>query len=583
MKRIIAMILFAFIIAFSANITAYAGDGEGNVSGGGGGMGSGTAENIWHNGEDGVRVTVVRASDNKPVSTPIDLTNKDESNVLINFGKVCKLQYKSGTSLSTSTSEYTCINPSQSLPKIISDGGNTNITAIKSYFCSEWAVQKISDWTGIPYDSLTGGTYKLLLEPIAYFTFEGFKLAATATEAALYDQKLSGGLRSKMVSLSHQNLPLSMFLEHADMGYPAYAGSITKAQSDTTIINQLGLGIVKFRDDGDGGSDPTPPSSSTATYRTDTDVITAVTLSSDDEIDPDHPASVTFHIGGGTYSMTNIVIPEGESQLVWCKWHTPPTPQTMSISVSASKGSLSCNSISASIVSMDGHEPPDPTASDRNDSFTASSVPSPATTLSNSWGVWSGYWVPNWIWHEDWHWISDSSSPTGGHWEDEGQWVDEGQWEYYFTSYHATLSASVSLMPSSHDWSAKGKEMKSGYGVTISVTGVLGSNAPQTHVTAPQTGLSYFPEFKYQTYWRHLDCSPSGNSAALRFKQNIYSTYNDRVHFTPLWYPDGTYTVYTYLEDAWTPAGMLSENLTDYVKISGNVYDDWHIGPKLVD
>ena len=584
MKRIFAIILFVCILAFGTSIAAYAGDGEGNISGGGGGMGSGTAENVWHNGEDGVRVTVVRTSDNKPVSTPIDLTNKNESNVVFNFNKVCKLQYKNGTSLLMTTATYHYINPSKSLPTIITGNSSNNIAAIKSYFTDELIIKYIATLTSISYDSLTDGTYKLLLEPLTYFTFEGFKMAMTATEAAKYDQMLSGGLRSKMISLTHQNLPLSMFLQTADMGYPAFPGkgeSTSKPQSDTTIINKLGLGIVKFKDD--GGSNPTSPASSTATYRADTDVITSVTLSTDDEIDLDHAAKITFHINGGTYTMTNIVIPEGESQLVWCKWHTPSTPQTINISVSASKGSLDVNSITANIVSVDGHEPPDPTASDRNDSFTTPTVPSPATSTSNSWGVWSGYWVPNWVWHEDWEWVSDSSSPTGGHWKDKGKWVDEGSWHYDFTSYHATLSASMSLMPSSHDWSAKGKEMKSGYGVTVSVNGVNGSNAPLSHVTAPQTGLSYFPEFKYQTYWRHLDCTATGTSAALQFQKNIYSTYNDRVQYTPLWYPDGTYTVYTYLEDAWTPAGMLSENLTDYVKIKGSCFDDWHIGPKLVD
>ncbi len=64
----------------------------------------------------------------------------------------------------------------------------------------------------------------------------------------------------------------------------------------------------------------------------------------------------------------------------------------------------------------------------------------------------------------------------------------------------------------------------------------------------------------------------------MRPKEQKHSAYYRRVHFTPLWYPDGTYTAYTCLEDAWTPAGMLSANLTDYVKIKGNVYDDWHVG-----
>ncbi len=581
MKRVLASVLFILIFILCANVSAFAdGGGSGNMNGGGGEMGGGSSANYWNNGDDGIRVTVVCASSHEPVSTPIDLTNKNESDVHLHFGKVSKLQYKNGSVISPTAKTYTYKNPSQALPTVITGNSSNNIAAIKSYFCSEWAARQIASWTGISYDSLTGGTYKLLLEPLSYFTFNGLKWAMTATEAAKYDQTLSGGLRAKMVSLSHQNLPLSLFLQTPDMGYPAYSGSTSTAQSDSTIINQLGLGIVKFKDD----PDPTPlPSDSKVTYRCNTDVVTSVTLSSDGEINPDHTASVTFHVLGGSFTVTDIVIPAGESQLVWCKWHTPSTPQTVNISVSATKGSLNIGSVSASIVSVDGHEPPDPTASDRNDGFTAPTIPSPATTTSNTWGIWSGYWVPNWVWHEDWHWHSDSNSPSGGHWKDEGKWVDEGKWNYDFTSYHATLSANMSLMPDAKDPSRQGKEMKSGYGVDITVNGDLSSNAPASHVTAPQTGLTYFPEFKYQTYWRHLDCTPSGTSAAFQFMPNIYSTYNNRVHFTPLWYPDSKYTAYTYLEDAWTPAGMLSENITDYVTIKGNLYNDWHIGPKLVD
>jgi hypothetical protein len=43
--------------------------------------------------------------------------------------------------------------------------------------------------------------------------------------------------------------------------------------------------------------------------------------------------------------------------------------------------------------------------------------------------------------------------------------------------------------------------------------------------------------------------------------------------------PDGAYTVNTWLIDAWTPAGMLSANLTDSLTISGNLWQDWHIAP----
>jgi hypothetical protein len=234
-------------------------------------------------------------------------------------------------------------------------------------------------------------------------------------------------------------------------------------------------------------------------------------------------------------------------------------------------------------VSLDNNEPPDPTADDRNDDFTMPSLPSNPQTTSNSWGVWSAVWVPKWVWHEDWHWITDPSSPTGGHWKDKGKYVDEGSWKYTYTGYKAYLSASMSLLPDDKVWSAKGKRMGSGYGAKINVTSSMSTTAPAAHYTCAQTGVTYFPEFQYKDYWRHLALTANGSSSTLAFKLNIYSTYYRGVHFTPIWFPDGRYTVYGYLGDAWTPAGMLSMNLNDYVTIKGNVYDDWHIGPKLTD
>ena len=581
MKKFLSLVFcIVFVLLIPCNAFA---EGEGNMDGGGGFMGGGTGTNYWHEGEDGVRVTVIRISDSKPVSTPIDLTNYNESNVVGHFGKKCKLQYRSGASLSGTAVTYSATNPAKALPRIISSGGNANISAIRSYFTDRQIIKRISELNNITYDTLIDGKYKLLIEPIAYFTFNGYKMAMTATEAALYDQKLSGGLRSKMVSLTHQNLPLSMFLEKADLGYAAYTGSTNRAQPDSTIISSLGLGIVKFKEEPPDSVIPTPGSESAFTYRINTDVITSVTLNAGSEINPSSPARVIFNIGGSSYSVTNIVIPEGDSQLVWVKWHTPPTPQKVNISISASKGSLSVSSITADVISLDKNEPPNPTADDRNDDFTMPNLPSNPQTTSNSWGLWSAVWVPKWVWHEDWHWIKDASSPTGGRWKDKGKYVDEGKWKYTYTSYRASLSANMSLLPDDKVWSARGKKMGSGYGVKINVTSSLSTTAPGAHYTCAQTGVTYFPEFQYKDYWRHLALTANGSSSTLVFKNNIYSTYNRGVHFTPLWFPDDKYTIYAYLGDAWTPAGMLSMNLNDYVTIKGNVYDDWHIGPKLVD
>ena len=98
-------------------------------------------------------------------------------------------------------------------------------------------------------------------------------------------------------------------------------------------------------------------------------------------------------------------------------------------------------------------------------------------------------------------------------------------------------------------------------------------------MTAAQNAVTYFPEFGYENYWRLLEAEISGRSTTFQFKANPYSTYSRRTHFTPIWYPDGSYTPYTWLLDCWTPAGMLSMNLTDSVTIRGNLWEEWHIAP----
>jgi hypothetical protein len=542
-------------------------------NGGGRGMGNGSGGSYW-NDEDGVRITVVRSSDNKPVSRPFDMTNYNENNVNTFFIQKSKLHYRNGSVLQPGYGIYKSCRAAKVIPKIITESGNANIAAIRYYFTKELIIKYIAQCVGTSYLKLTDGKYKLLLEPIAYFYFDGYKYAMTATEAALYDEALGGGLRAEMVSLTHQQLPLSMFLEHPDLGYPAFHGNKRGRQSDSMIISQLGLGVVKFKDDGSGGSDNT-------VYRCNTDVITSVYLSADDEVNPNSPASVTFHILGGSYTVNNIVIPAGESQLVWVKWHTPSKPQTVNISVTSSKGWLSDDNITAKVEVLTEKTPPDPTVTDRNDSFKAVSPPNHASVSAASWTVWNAYWVPNWAWKSNFVWVDHPDWQSGGEWVDSGKWVDEGKWNFNCNSYSASLSAKMSLLPDDKDPTANGKQMKSGYGVKNSVSANVSSTV-SSWVTGAQTAITYFPEFQYKKYWRVLDLITGGLNADFAFKKNPYSTYGRRVHFTPIWYPDGTYTAYTYLEDVWTPAGMLSANLTDSTQISGNVYDDWHVGPEMV-
>ena len=563
MKRIFAFFLSILLILGICPMSALADTGgSGNVDGGGGSMGQGTSQNSWNPGMDGVRVTVIYSETQKPASASIDLTSKTPA-IKIHFGKVSKIQYRDGSSISPTTSSYVYYNPAITMPRIISTGSSkASIEAIKKYFCDEIIVRYIAELTGISYDDLITGKYKLLLEPIAYFKHNGIMYAMTAHEAALYDNQTGGALRRTMTSLTHKNLPLAMYLEYSDLGFAAYSGPTNKTCSNDTIIAYLGMGIVRFEEQPPEQPEPTDYDYE---YRVDTDVITPVTLYAGSEINPDGPATVTFTIKGSTYRMSNIVIPEGDSQLAWVKWHTPSEPQDITITVRTNRGALSQTTIKAKVVDLSGNDPPDPKATDTAGSWRPSSVPSREEKSYAAWSVWWAQWHPYWVWHS-----------TG---DGDGYWVDEGWYDFFRDNYSASMTATTRIEPDEKVPTAAGDTMKSGYGVSNTVTATVSTSAPMSHYTYGQTAVSYFPEFNYTTYWRLLDRLSSGKTARFQFAENIYSTYKQRVHFSPVWFPDGSYTVNTHVMDIWTPAGMLCANLTDSVTISGSLYDDWHIAP----
>lgn len=411
MKYLRIFILAALLSFIAPSHPIYAA-GEGNIDHGGGSMGQGTSTNKWTPGDEGVRVTVVRMEDYAVVATPIDLTNKRLSGIG-HFNKVSKLQYTTGAALSPSMSGYTCARPEQALPKIISSQslGQASIEEIKSYFTDEQVIRSIAGYIGMDFNSLINGDYRLLIEPIAYVTFQGAKIAMTATEAALYDEQTGGAVRSVLPTVAFQNLPLSMFLESPDLGYPAWDGPTSGVRTNHEVKTALGLGIVRFNE-----RPPEPPVVDTYdyVYRVNTEVITAVDVSGG-QSDPDHPVSVTFHIGGRSYRVNDIYYPSGDSQLAWVRWTTPSVPQTMTIHVSVSGGGRSDKGIiTANIIDLGKNPPPDPQADDRNDMFRPSSVPVGESKTTAQWCVWRPWWYEHWVWHS-------------GDDDDDGYWCDHAR------------------------------------------------------------------------------------------------------------------------------------------------------------
>ena len=583
MKKVISLIT-TFIIITTCITTSVFAEGSGNMdSGSGGGTGSGTSTNKWSVGDEGVRASIIEIATQKTVKEPIDFTNESRKDIDYHFGKSNKIMYRKGAKLRLYDDNYKYKIPPKKMPEIIDYKGSNDIGAIKKYFTSEPIIKFMASTSKIPYDDLISGRYKLLLEPIVYLTYRGNRIAMTSHQAAMYNEKLGNNdLIWKFQSITHRALPFAMFLQKSDLGFPAYTGKTNTPQKDSTIKSKLGLGIVRFKP----YVPPTPPKepeppkpdidvdTNSYSYRTDTDVITSLKINSKTDIGHDNDISVTFNILGEKYTVKDIVIPKNENQIVWVRWHTPKTPQEVNINVSISGANVKSASIKAKVEKLEEVTPPDPKPTDRNDLFNLVNLPQDTNKTSATWSKWSC------------EWISKKETVTYGYDEDGNplkMTIDKGYNKYSETKYSADLNAILDLVPGLRTPTAIEKnneyEMKSGYGVNAKVKADVSYNCSEKDVTSVQNVTSTFSDFKYKTYNRLLEkTSSKGLNSIYEFKKNKYSTYNDRTHFTPIWYPDKTnYIVNAQILDVWTPVGMLQANLNDKIYINGNLHQDRHI------
>lgn len=584
--------------------------------------------NILVNEQDeGVRVTLVNTETNALVTTPIDFANNPRSPIKWHFGIGNKLYYINNPKVKPlDGNTYKYQKPKYKLPKIV--GGS--LSSIKKYFGDETFLRDFSQLTNFNYDELISGKYKLMIEPVGYPKIQGKIYACSATELAILDKQLNGYIRrSNIMNFSHMNLPLAMYLERDEFGIKRWAGGDKGKQTNDNIIAQLGVGAITFTPE-----EETPPEVN-YTYRTDTEVITTIQLSGIDctlklpteEKENLYPVTVNFEIKGKNYPASNgeIVFPDGASSLAYVKWKTPKKPQEMIIkatvnykvidyrdngnggSIAYIKPEKQEINIGVKLEELKENVPPNPDADDRNDFFSnnykENDIEKYTENLSNEWKSYEAYWFPKMVEVK------------------KDVWVDRGWYKFNTIYYNAELKADMDLHPASTVKTAKGDEMKSGYGVDqltkaeikISaeiekeievplededgnvVTDAEG-NVVMTYkkikepyyvnssecTTKIQNGASFFSDFYFKTYWRLLEetNTKSRTEAIMQFKPNKYSTYNNRTHFTPIWYPDDEYyKVATYIFDGWTPVGMLSTNLEDTVYIMGNLWDDWYVQP----
>jgi hypothetical protein len=349
-----------------------------------------------------------------------------------------------------------------------------------------------------------------------------------------------------------------------------------------------------------------------------------------------NPASAQFIINGTTYNISNIYIPSGGEQLIWVKWRTPVTPRTVTATITSSTGYLYNTQntgisdryattiiVSITIYSNDmENPPPDPTLDDTALSigYTSASADSRKNTLlsdgtpSNSWTVWDcnfqlertytqvfpatgGY--PSGDTYNEATGVFTRREVVSG--SGDSVTVRFREYRYLFNSiiYTAEVRNSyVRIKPDDNCPTAYTRGgvtyMKSGYGINAEVEPFIritmrheGTSETSTNnyfsasstnfAAAPQYIFAYFPEFRYRTYNRQLNFV----NGRYIFRRNRFSTYNERTHYTPWWFPDNAnYEIVVRSDFAYTPAGQLRLfEVSDAIRIDGNLMDDWRISP----
>lgn len=304
------------------------------------------------------------------------------------------------------------------------------------------------------------------------------------------------------------------------------------------------------------------PITPNATYREATSVITSFWLTNGYR-DPYTSASnitVRFRVyrSNGTLittmTKTQVVVPGNDMNLIYFKWNVPTGLNYGNVTIMADvlQNGVYYNLVSRSYSTMPYlyYETPDT----QFESKAPTGFSIPATPSSKT-----GY--ATW-----WEYTYNGSSFIRNYY---------GIGVYASGTNMITPATGATATQNGSTWM-----MKSGYGISLqaynAMSAVSGYLVPSSDAyTSAQYGYALFPEYNY--------ASVSGKYQTLdRIGSYWYFPTNrsyGKVHFTPLWYPDGNYTVKVIKSDCWTPSGMIiSESVTNVIQISGSAYDDWYVG-----
>ena len=387
------------------------------------------------------------------------------------------------------------------------------------------------------------------------------------TNAVLSGATVSGGGYSGTTSSSgtvnFSTMPFTTYTFTASKsGYDSNTGSATISATDA--IKSITIYLSKKKADVGVVADAVDGT----VYRGSTIMVSA-DVYGDAAIDftPDNPLTVTMKAtrNGGTVFDTqtkSVICPKGDTNLVWFTVDIPETGYTsadvtftFTVTTPATiTDTASTNDVSSKTVTT--YVLPDRSTPDASFELDPPADFTDSTYKTNnnkqlSWSVW------------EWN----------------GGFVEK--------TYTAKLTVKAELTPDATAvWSKYNNTKKlwttrSGYGlntaVTVSLTGVDNDMfAGNAKVNA------YYPEFNYSTGTNKSNMllmgseNESGYSASFTFDSNTDTISGNKMHVSPVWFPDGEYSVKYEVYDIWTPAGMLTSNTYAIINIEGSMYDDYY-------
>ncbi len=434
--------------------------------------------------------------------------------------------------------------------------GSYTFAASKDGYYTENGSVTITEST--PADAIT-----IYLTPIPTTGTINITVKDADTGSAISGATVTGsgysGTTDSSGKLTFSSIPFGSYTFNASKsGYNS--GSATTSISATATTANLTIYLTKER--ADVGIEANEVNGTV--YRGSTIIVSADVIG-DSVIDfkPDSPLTVklTAKNNAGTVFDTQTITaicPAGERNLVWFEVTIPDTPKvTFTFDISPPTGytdTNTANNTSSKTVTtavLPTRTTPDASFElDAPDDFIGS-VYKTKTAPIRTWSVW------------EWN---------GG---------------FVKNTYTAQLHTTTTLTPDAtavykvQNPSTGAWTTRSGYGLNTEVTVEL-NGIDSTMFAGNAKVNAYYPEFNYTTsaaksnMLDRMSENPDGYSANYALPIDTDSISGSRMHKTPIWYPDGEYSVKFEVHDLWTPAGVLTA--TDYavINIKGSMYDDYY-------